>query len=487
MTDARFTVPTKGDGGMVRSTARLRPLAIVGYTLALALLLIAIRSGEAQELPPLQLDVPVLPPGETAPQPVVSYVPNQTGAIGSAITHPAPAMMPNMATGMPVQPVSFDACEGCGSIACGGCYSPEAGFQCPPSGLGMWVRADYLIWYEKESNVIPLVTSSTGFTANPQDLLTLPAAETTLLFGGEDFSDNPLDGWRVEVGAWLDAAATSGIMGRYFDVSGKEIRFSRAPGDVNFLGIPFFDPDIAGEDALDLTIPNERTGRVDINLTGDVKGFEILGRRLGQTGSNYRIDWLYGYRHFSLDETLNLSAATLTTGGNIAPLDTLVEVNDRFDAESRFHGFDFGLTGHSHEGCWSLDFLLKVALGSMNKEVDINGSQRISVPGIDPVINVGGLFSQESNIGKNDESSFAVIPEFNVNLGYGITPNLDFTVGYTFLFVSNVVRVGNAIDRVVDPGLIADLDPINSNRPLVDLDGESYWLHGLNLGFTGRF
>lgn len=431
----------------------------------------------AQELAPLQLEAPILPAGMPAAQPA----PLPVGTSIAPITQGIPSEH--------IQPASYvGGCSACGSVGCGGCDEfAGPGFQAPPSGLGLWIRADYLNWHEKESDFIPLVTSSTGFTADPEDLLTIGAAETRILFGGEEVGDNPLDGWRLEIGTWLDAAATYGIMGRYFDVAGRDITFESGPGDTNFLGIPFFDPDVAGEDALDLIIPNERTGQVNVNLRGDVKNWEILFRRLADTGCNYRFDLLYGYRNFSMDETLTLNATTLTTGGTASPLDTLIELNDRFDVENRFHGLDFGLTGHSHQGCWSLDFLMKVAIGVMEKEVDVSGSQLISIPGLDVVRNVGGLFSQESNIGQNDESDFAVIPEFNVNLGYGITPNLDVTVGYTFIYVSEIVRAGSAIDRVVDPGLIADLDPVNSNRPLVNLDGEGYFLHGLNIGVTGRF
>jgi len=426
----------------------------------------------AQEISPVELESPILPD---------STVSDPASIVGTSVL-PDPSM-----SAMDVQPATYMGCDACGSIGCGGCDEfAGPGFQCPP-GLGLWVRADYLLWSEKDSDMIPLVTNSTGFPADPADLLSLNAGETGILFGGEEINDNPLDGWRVEIGAWLDAAATHGILARYFDVAGRDITFNAGPGDENFLGIPFFDPDIDSEDALGLIIPNERTGIVDINLRGDVKNWEILFRRLADTGANYRYDWLYGYRNFSLDETLRIDASTLTTGGNTSPIDTLIELTDQFDVENRFNGIDLGLTGHSHQGCWSLDFLMKIALGVMEKEVDVSGTQLISIPGVDPVRNVGGLFSQESNIGQNDETEFAVIPEFDLNLGYGITPNLDLTIGYTFIFVSNLVRAGEAIDRVVDPGLAADIDPVNSNRPQVLLDGGSYYIHGVNFGVTGRF
>ena len=108
-------------------------------------------------------------------------------------------------------------------------------------------------------------------------------------------------------------------------------------------------------------------------------------------------------------------------------------------------------------------------------------------PIIGPVNNVGGLFSQESNIGKNDHSGFAAIPEIDLNLGYGLTPNLDITVGYTFIWVSNVLRAAESIDRTVHEGFVLDVVPLDSNRPQVSFDDSDYFIHGLNLGVTGRF
>lgn len=456
---------------------------------------------QAQSLSPIQLDAPILPDGmvpsgpPVISDPVVGSGSMQPGAVqpmmqGVNANGVAQAYPVGTSVGPEVMQTNFVGCTACGSVGCGGCDQYAGpGFSCPPSTIGLWIRADYLIWYEKEADVIPLVTSSSDFTANPGDLLTLGAAETTVQFGG-GVDDNPLDGFRLEVGAWLDKAATFGIMGRYFEIGDRHTEFSAGPDDFNFLGLPFFNTDIAGEDALDLSIQGERRGLVDITMDGDVRNWEILFRRLAQTGCNYRLDWLYGYRNFSLSETLNLSASTVVDtppAGSLITAGTRINLTDQFDVENRFHGIDIGMTGHYHQGQWSMDYMAKVALGFLEQEIDISGDQLIITPNQANTTNVGGLYSQETNIGKNDQSEFSFIPEFDVNLGYGITPNLDFTVGYTFMWVSNVVRAGSSIDRQIDEGLIFDLNPINSNRPQANFDSEGYFLHGLNLGMTGRF
>ena len=470
---------------------------------------------EAQELPLMQLDMPILPDGiVTAPSPVPQTVGNPTVGAPTLVGQPYTAQPisindpPAVPLGASVSPqvmqTNFVGCTSCGSVGCSGCNEYAGpGFSCPPSSIGLWGRADYLIWYEKEAEVIPLATTSSGFGADPGELLALSAIETEVLFGG-DVGDNPLDGLRLELGAWLDAGHTFGIMGRYFEVGDRLAEFSADQNDFGFLGIPFINTDIGsgggagigpGEDALELTVPSERNGQIAIAISGDVRNWEVLFRRFSEGGGNYRRDWLYGYRNFSFDETLTLNASTILTNpppGSIISAGAVSTFQDQFDVENRFHGLDLGMTGHFHQGPWSMDYMAKFALGVMTSEVDINGSVTNTIPaatvgGLPSTSQlIGGLFSQESNIGSHDESNFVVIPELNLNVGYGVTPNLDLTFGYTFIWVSSVARAG-AMDRAIDEGLFFDLDPLNGDQPRPTVDTDTYYIHGINLGITGRF
>ena len=319
----------------------------------------------------LDLESPILPgngavasPHVPAPQPTPNAVP-----IGSSID-----FNDNSASG--VTHANFVGCPSCGSVGCHGCDDHGPGYACPP-GVGLWIRADYLIWYEKNMDTIPLATTSSGFPAgDPDNLLDLDAPETSVLFGGRGLSDDPLNGWRLEVGSWLDAGATFGIYGRYFEVGDREFNFSANSNQFNFLGIPFFNIDNGEEDALEIGVPGERTGNVDVQIEGGLRNFEIMLRRLSSTGSNYRLDWVYGYRNLRLYDNLTISAFTLNPEAlpDVSD-DTTISSFDSFDVKNQFHGFDIGIMGNSHEGCWSMDFLLKVALGVNDQEITIDGNQ----------------------------------------------------------------------------------------------------------------
>lgn len=436
--------------------------------IALGVLSLSHTPGWAQGVSALNLEAPILPQDIAAP------IASSAGPVGTSV-------VPSVAQ------TSFVGCTSCGSVGCTGCDDCGPGFACS-ANVGVWIRADYLVWYEKNMDTIPLATTSSGIpVVNPDNLLDLDATETSVLFGGRSLNGNSIDGWRLEVGTWLDANATYGLFGRYYEAGNRSHSFSSNSDQIGFLGIPFFNSDANQEDAIELAVPNERIGALDIEIDGSFRSWEILFRRLAQTGSNYRMDWVYGYRNTRLHDSINLNAATLNVIDiGLTPADTAVSLRDTFDAKNQFHGIDLGITGQSQEGCWSLDFMLKVALGVIDQEVTVGGNQITDGP-TGRAVNVGGLFSQETNLGKNDQSEFGFIPEFDINLGYAITPNMDFTVGYTFIFMNSVVRSGTAIDRVIDPGLLVDLDPANSSRPQVNFDDDSYYIHGLNIGMTARF
>lgn len=491
--------------------------SVISQALMLAILLSVgpqFERAHGQELPPVQLDMPIVPEGMgVAPVPMDSGVPHLPVS-DQSVTYPSAPVTSNGAVvgsaigestvgtmaAPQVFPTNFTGCTSCGSIGCSGCNQFSGpGFACPPTSIGFWIRSDYLVWYEKDSNTIPLVTTSSGFPADELQVLNLDSAETSVLFGGEA-GDNPIDGWRLEAGVWLDASKTRGIMGRYFKVGNRNTSFSAGPTDFQFLGIPFlntdFGPQLAREDAFNLTVPpsplrgQASQGQVSVSLRGDVESWEVLGLFLSETGCNYRRDWLVGYRNFGLGESLSLTASTVIVAvdeNSQLPLGTTTTFNDEFDVENRFHGLDLGMTGSYHQGAWSMDYLAKIAFGLMTTDLDISGSALTGAPGSITLPLVGGLLSQESNIGSHDDSTFAVIPELNLNLGYGVTPNMDITVGYSFIWVSSIVRAGDGIDRTVDEGFLGDLDPINSNRPGVDFDTDTYFLHGFNFGVTGRF
>ena len=378
----------------------------------------------------------------------------------------------------------FDVgCDSCGGGGCDVC-TLVCGPRC---SSGLWVRADYLLWWEKGSNLIALATTSTGNPA-AADIGVLGVSTTKVLFGGH-VNDSPLSGYRLELGSWLDPNNTVGLFGRYFTAGDREIGFSANPNSLRYLARPFFNLASDAEDAILLTNPGDREGSIDIHFDGRANGWELLLRSCAYVGCNYRLDLVYGYRHFELEENLviNTSSVVLPGSPGIVPVGTVTNGNDSFHTKNKFDGFDLGIAGQARDGCWSLDFLAKVALGNMRERVDINGFAVVDTPGLPLETLVGALLTQETNIGRFEQDEFAWIPELNLNIGYSVTPSLDITIGYSLIYVDKMLQLASTIDRVIDPALIADLTPLVGDRPELIVNERDYWLQGLNFGLTARF
>jgi hypothetical protein len=122
----------------------------------------------------------------------------------------------------------------------------------------------------------------------------------------------------------------------------------------------------------------------------------------------------------------------------------------------------------------------------MHETVLVNGSTTVIEPALAPFTSPGGLLAQGTNSGVRSRNRLAFIPEINVNLGYRVNDQLSLTMGYSFLYFSDVVVAGGQIDRTVNlsqnPGPI--VGPV-SPAPLFNTT--DYWVQGLSLGMDYHF
>jgi hypothetical protein len=133
-----------------------------------------------------------------------------------------------------------------------------------------------------------------------------------------------------------------------------------------------------------------------------------------------------------------------------------------------------------------------MAIGNNKQTVRNNGSTEITDPTATPTTQTfqGGLLTQSpGNIGTFEQNEFAIVPEFGATLGYQLTDHLRATLGYTFLYWSNVVRPGDHINRDVNPKLIQpQVPPITGEiRPGFEFDTTDYWVQGLSFGGEYRW
>jgi hypothetical protein len=195
-----------------------------------------------------------------------------------------------------------------------------------------------------------------------------------------------------------------------------------------------------------------------------------------------RFDFLVGYRYVRLSDELTIrenltSLRTVPSQGSFA-------ITDSFGTTNDFHGVDLGMASEFNYGRWSLELLGRMALGNIQQQVEIAGQTTISGSQVSNGEYVGGLLAQRTNIGSHSRNEFAVLPQLGATLGYRLTPRLQATVGYSFMYLSRVVRPGDQIDLDVNPDLLApEFTPFAGPlRPRFEFRDTDFWAQGMNFG-----
>jgi hypothetical protein len=380
--------------------------------------------------------------------------------------------------------MSGDSC-GCCESSCDVCCVPRN-----------WVSGDYLMWWTKGNSLPPLITTSPAGTAQINAGV-LGLGTTTTLFGGNDIDDEMRSGMRFTLGHWADPEGTVGIQGTYlgvFDDTNTGDFLAQTAGAIGagvgapILARPFFnvDPLNTGNDSRLISFPGIVDGTTSITSGSEMHSASILVRQHWRSGNRGRIDLLGGYRFFRLRDGLLVREGLVTTDPlGVLPIGTTLAIEDRFLAENDFHGGDLGFVAEFWDDGWSLEFLAKVALGNLQRDVAISGATVIDTPAGAPVAANGGLLAQPTNSGTFTNNDFAALPEFGVNLKLEPRSNVTLQVGYTLLMLTDVSRSGELIDTSINGTQLAGGALVGAARP-ASLSGNTtdFWAQGLNFGVT---
>jgi drug/metabolite transporter superfamily protein YnfA len=457
---------------------------------------------------------------------------------------PNPTLMPPIAVGPPGDPQGLGPSAGIGPPP--GPMYPMPGpygapmFQPPPGGglggdpLGgygaiphWWFSGEYLLWLAKAQPVnFPLLTTS---APNQNGVLGQPS--TLQLVTGEHINYGPISGARLSAGFFGDADRRFGAEITGFWTERQAITHfyeTSAPVGMSSVGIPllarpFIDTD-TGSNSLVVTNSAFGFGNATVSTSTQTWGIEAAGiwnlfRSCPDVGCFHSLDMIAGYKFLQHYETLavesftTLASVTLVpifqpgpfgvpvqvgfriipnpipVGGVVTGFPATVQVVDRFTATNKFHGGVFGLRHQARSGMWSLTTTGKIGVGNMRQVLNIYGLTSFANPATGRVgAAYGGLFANASNIGKYDNDEFVVIPEFTVNVGVNLTKSLTFTVGYNFMWISQVARPANQINPVVDSSTVpfhpnyGELGHTPGVRRLFQQD--EFWLQGVNFGLS---
>jgi hypothetical protein len=449
---------------------------------------------QAQALPPA-LPLPSVPEVPPAPLPAPTPVPSTAERpVPPALLNPAPANT------MPLPP-STDSCDaGCGD-SCSSCPAPCP--TCPSPApckekkdlkfpffkhklekpIGFWGSGEYLLWWFKNGHVPPLVTAGgSGVVGDPG---------TTVLLDNLDFDNDFRQGGRFTIGYQLPFLPFVGLEGDYFFIAQRESQeVALSPGRP-VLGRPFLNALTGLPSTALVAEPGLAAGDIAVSSRTGLWGADASLACGLLANDLFHCALLGGFRFINLDDELTITANS--TFADIVPVfgGGTRSVVDNFRTVNQFYGGQIGAEVGVQIWRVSLDVRSRVALGDMRQRAYIDGTTRLTSAVGTTTVEPGGLLALPSNAGRYDRHRLAYIPEVGVNLGFQATSHVKLFAGYTFLWISDVVRAGDQIDPTVNvtqvPTAAGPGTLIGPARPAFDFNSTDFWAQAINFGMELRF
>jgi hypothetical protein len=364
---------------------------------------------------------------------------------------------------------------------------------------------DYLLWWVQKLRVPPLVTTGSSADAVPG---ALGQPGTQVLLGDRSIGFGAFNGIRLDLGVWVDRDRNCGLEAAGFILEHRSAQFD-AQGDANgqpFLAAPFVNA-LTGQNSVYLLSQNFPppgpaalvTGGVSVQNALNLSNWEVHAvANLARDEAGYT-NLLIGFRQTLLREDMSYgtSMSNIDVGGAAMFLNTpvtpgsIVTTFDSFSTKNTFNGPQVGIRFDRRWGPVTVNLISKLAMGAVHQVVTIQGASATNDPSFAVSQGVGGIYAQTSNIGSFSRDAFAVIPEVGINVGAELTQHLRIRAGYSFLYVSNVVRPGDQIDPRINPNLVP-IDPTfgtagGPNLPAFSFRSTGFWVQGVNFGVEITF
>lgn len=403
---------------------------------------------------------------------------------GHAPTAYAQQMAAENAT--PVYSEDAEGCDGCGTCdsccddGCGGGLADMLGcWQWRPRGL--FAEVEYNMWWTKARSV-PVLATTSPLGTPLIDVGVLPSAIS--LYGG-DVGEGLGDGGRVTFGKWLDSYHTTALAARFTAFRADDGDFTAISDGTTNLAIPFIDAQSGLESSYIIGYtPDGVTaisqGSINIQDRLDLTGVEVFGNFLLMDERGARLDLFGGYHMLRLDNSLSIGSSLTAFGDNIT-------TTDIFDTENEFHGGFGGLMATFAHNRWFFNISGKLSIGNMNQRVQIDGLTVATSGGVVDIRDEG-LFALGTNQGSYSRDRVVYIPEANLKLGYRVRDNIAVTLGYNFLYISNVAMSGDQVDRTLNLSQTNGGPLIGPSRPILpEIRDTDFWAQGLNFGLEVAF
>jgi hypothetical protein len=353
----------------------------------------------------------------------------------------------------------------------------------PRSDGRLWVFGDYLFAFTRGSRLPALVTTSNAGT--PQiEAGVLGASGTRTLFGDGWVNEGLRSGIRLGTGYWFSAERVFGVEAGLMVLEGKAAHFMGSSNNFPILARPFLDANTGLQGSQVIALPGNSTGSVDARASSsNFTETHISLTERALEDDRFRLTALLGYRFYRYDESVNVGQTINPTSPNFIP-GTRIVTHDNFITRNSFNGLDMGYRWQFFWDALSLDVLTKLAVGRVERTININGNQMITAPGATPVSQTGGVLALVSNSGLTTSHDWKAMPEAGVTLNWQIHSNMSVRLGYSFILLNGVVRAADQIDTTINPHLFPNGNVALGGpaRPTNFHIRSDMWIQSINLG-----
>lgn len=376
----------------------------------------------------------------------------------------------------------------------------------PDGSLRTWIDAEYLLWWFEPAPVSqPLVTTGPPSTLFRPGNGAFGLSNTSLLSGNGIMAGGPYSGYRLE-GGWINTCDEFGFEGQFYYLAPHNISdtFSSNSSGSPLLARPIIDAATGANSVLFVSSPGNSTGSINVTsntglLNADANLlWPALRGCCDETEIIKFVHLLGGFRYLNFRENLSIAQSTAFLPSGIGFFDGLpvtspgsLGIGDNFHALNQFYGGQIGFQAGLVWWRFAINATGKAAIGSMREEESISGVTTAYQFGTTQTTS-GGLLAQSSNIGAHNRNMFAFIPEGNLTFSLEITPQIKLTLGWSVLWISNLARPGDMLDRTVNRTLVPSSQSFfpgvgGPARPGFTWNGTDFLATGLNVGLGLRF
>ena len=338
------------------------------------------------------------------------------------------------------------------------------------------------VWIKSSPTPVPIVTDNY-----------LDQPNVNVLLGGGSVDTNPNAGFRLTGTYRVDSRWAVELTGFYVPTrsTSSSVSSSGKLGSTDLL-LPFFDATINRENVTEISYSPDYSGTAQATLSNNLGGGELNATWSMPQQGDLKVDLVGGVRFLQLRESYTITTSSPYIPPN--PADVW-NTTDSFDARNRFFGLQVGARAWYDSGPWVGSAFGKIALGSMQQRVSINGSlvtNDFNGYGA-PQSFTGGYFALPTNSGDHSRSTFAVVPEVGINVGYRLSPQAIVYLGYSFLYASSVVRPGEQVNRNINPTQVVTYGgeppakPVGAAQPAFNFNTTDFWAQTLAVGIAYRF